>query len=77
MTQSNESKVKRFVTGLFKGIERGKPFKISFQGDIAQINQDTIDSEKEKHGGFLLPLVGKVISHIKGGAKQKKEAYFL
>ena len=27
-----------------------------------------MDSEKEKHGGFLLPLVGKVISHIKGGA---------
>ena len=30
MTQSNESKVKRFVTGLFKGIERGKPFKDIF-----------------------------------------------
>ena len=68
MTQSNESKVKRFTTRLFKGIERGKPFKISFQGDTAQISQDQIDSVKEKHGGFLLPLIGKVISHIKGGA---------
>ena len=67
MAQSNAAKLKRFLTHLFKKIELGKPFKISFQGDTVQISQDKIDSLKEKHGGFLLPLIGKVISHIKGG----------
>ena len=61
MTQSNESKVKRFTTRLFKGIERGKPFKISFQGDTAQISQDQIDSVKEKHGSSSkMGILGQV-----------------
>ena len=67
MTQTNASKVKRLVTRLLKKIEQGKPFKISFQGDTAHISQEQIDSLKEKHGGFLMPLVNKVISYIKSG----------
>ena len=67
MAQSNEAKLKRFLTHLFKKMELGKSFKISFQGDSAYVSQDKIDSLKEKHGGFLLPLINKVISYIKGG----------
>ena len=65
MVQSNVAKLKRFLTSLFKKIELGTPFKISFQGDTAHINQATIDSVKEKHGGFLTPLIRKVMSFIK------------
>ena len=67
MTKTNESKIKAFLTRLFKKIEQGKPFTISFQCDKTYINQDLINSLKEKHGGFLMPLIGKVMSFIKGG----------
>ena len=67
MTHTNASKFKGLVTRLLKKIELGKPFKISFQGNTASISQEQINSLKEKHGGFLIPLVNKVISHIKGG----------
>ena len=67
MAQSNEAKLKRFLTHLSKKMELGKSFKISFQGDSTYVSQDKIDSLKEKHGGFLLPLINKVISYIKGG----------
>ena len=50
---SNESIIKGFLTRLFKNIEKGKPFSITFQGDKTYINQDQIDSIKQKHGGFL------------------------
>ena len=55
------------MTRLLKKIDQGKPFKISFQGDTAHISQEQIDSLKEKHGGFLMPLINKVISYIKSG----------
>ena len=67
MKHTNESKIKAFVTRLFKKIEQGEPFTISFQGEKTYISQGRIDSLKEKHGGFLLPLIGKVMSFIKGG----------
>ena len=67
MNLSNESMLKGFLTRLFKKIEKGKLFNISFQGEKTYISQDKIDSLKEKQRGFLLPLIGKVISFIKGG----------
>ena len=33
MSQTNESKLKRSLTRLFKMIEQGESFTISFQGD--------------------------------------------
>ena len=67
MSKTNESKLKGFLTRLFKKIELGKPFKICFQGESTYINEEQINSAKEKSGGFLLPLTGKVLSFIKGG----------
>ena len=60
MTQANASKVKGLVTRLLKKIEQEKPCKISFQSDSAYISQEQINLVKEKHGGFLMPLVNKV-----------------
>ena len=68
MTKTNESKLKGFLTRLFKKIELGNPFKICFQGESTYINEEQINSAKEKSGGFLLPLIGKVLSFIKGGS---------
>ena len=68
MNLSNESKLKGFLTRLLKKMDRGKPFTISFQDEKTHISQDKIYSIKvEKQGGFLLRLIGKVISFIKGG----------
>ena len=33
MSQTNEIKLKRFLTILFKKIKQGEPFTISFQGE--------------------------------------------
>ena len=68
MPQTNESKLKGFLTRLFKKIEQGNPFSITLEKDRAHISQKDIDSLKEKHGGFLLPLIGNVISNIKEGS---------
>ena len=68
MTKTNESKLKGFLKRLFKKIELGNPFKICFQGESTYINEEQINSAKEKSGGFLLPLIGKVLSFIKGGS---------
>ena len=37
MSQTNESKFKRFSTRLFKKREQGEPLTISFQGDKTYI----------------------------------------
>ena len=45
-------------------MEQEEPFTVSFQGEKTYISQTTIDSLKDNHGGFLLSLIGKVISFI-------------
>ena len=65
---TNESKVKRLINTILKKLEIGEPFNITFNGDKAHINQQRIDSIKSVNGGFLLPLLGTIISHIKSGS---------
>ena len=65
---TSESKVKRLINTILKKLEIGKPFNITFNGDKAHINQQRIDSIKSVNGGFLLPLLGTIISHIKSGS---------
>ena len=67
--QNPEVRLKRFVKQYLKKVDEGKPFTISFNGEKVHISQKQIDSfnpYKEAHGGFLLPLLGSVISFIKG-----------
>ena len=68
MSKTNESKVKGFLTRLFKKIELGKPFKICFQGESTHINENQINSVKRKKWRISITFNWrKVLSFIKGG----------
>ena len=81
MNLSNESKLKGFLTRLFKKKDKGKPFAISFQGEKTYISQDRIDSIKgEKQGGFPFTFNWKsniIHKRWEQALKQKKVVYFL